>query len=72
MTLVKLFTFFIAIMYTQYVILENYNVKEKKLVQKNLNHTFVLLYYEVLMFYFNIISLIVFLVVSRFLSFRKL
>ena len=73
--LLKVFTYFIAIMYSQKVVINSYldsaSVDDYHF-NDDVNHLSVVLLYEVLLFYFNIMAMMLFLIFSRIVSFRKM
>ena len=70
--LVRVFLFFSVITYVQYIVREYFTYNSKS---TNVNSYLITwLFYEVIIFYFSILSLIIFLVVSRvksFITFRE-
>ena len=61
--LIKTFLYFAIIMYCQYVVILEFSPKNTDF-NKHFNHHSVFLLYEVLMFYFNILALMFFLLIS--------
>ena len=71
--LLKLFIYFFSIAYTQEIVLRHADNTQKQWKKSDVvNHTSVFLLYEVLLFYLNMGSLMVFLIFSRVISFKTL
>ena len=69
LNLVKMVAYFVAIQYIQHVVI-GYFVLDKGAVIKYENNFMVWLYYEVILFYANILAQCLFLFISRIFKFR--